>query len=385
MLILVVIIGAGIYLYFRPWPAPMPITQTPKPPKTTAIQLPWPSGGQAAIGATGYGLLASNGPADPKPIASIAKIITALAILQKKPLTGGGQGPTITLDTTDVGYYDYYLSHDGSVAQVTDGEQITEYQALEAMLIPSANNVADSMVRWAFGSTDNYLTYANQMVKEMGLSHTTVAGASGFADTTTSTAADLVQLGIAALNNPSITQIVSLSSADLPVAGTVNNVNWLLGSDGVVGIKTGNTDVAGGCFLFGAKHQVAGQTITIVGAILGQPQLNDAISAAQPLLGAVDSGFTKLTVIHKGQSLGYYATAWGATARAQAAEDLSLTVWKGQDTKVVNSIDSINAPAKAGSKAGTVVVQSGKQIATSPLNLSSNLSGPSWHWRLIRH
>ena len=38
------------------------------------------------------------------------------------------------------------------MASVAAGEQISQYQALQAMLIPSANNVADSLARWAFGS-----------------------------------------------------------------------------------------------------------------------------------------------------------------------------------------------------------------------------------------
>jgi D-alanyl-D-alanine carboxypeptidase (penicillin-binding protein 5/6) len=42
------------------------------------------------------------------------------------------------------------------------GEELSEYQALQALLLPSANNIAETLARWAFGSIDAYNAYANQ-------------------------------------------------------------------------------------------------------------------------------------------------------------------------------------------------------------------------------
>jgi D-alanyl-D-alanine carboxypeptidase (penicillin-binding protein 5/6) len=99
------------------------------------------------------------------------------------------------------------------VVKVAAGEQISEYQALQAMLLPSANNMADSLARWAFGSPADYVTYANGIIKKMGLSHTVVGNTNGFDDTTTSTADDLVMIGLQAMRNPVIADIVSQSTA----------------------------------------------------------------------------------------------------------------------------------------------------------------------------
>jgi D-alanyl-D-alanine carboxypeptidase (penicillin-binding protein 5/6) len=284
----------------------------------------------------------------------------------------------------DVDLFNYYYSRDGSVAQVSAGEQLSEFQALQAMLLPSANNIADSMARWAFGSVDAYVAYANTMVKNMGLSQTTVGGASGFADNTTSTATDLVKLGIAALNNPAIAQVVNQVSAQIPVAGTVNNVNWLLGQDGVVGIKTGNTDKAGGCYLFAAKRSLSGHEFTIVGAILALPQLNDAISAADPLIKASDNGFQHVTAIHQDQVLAAYQAPWGPTAQAVAGGNTDLWVWKGQDIKIVNGSGLLSPPTSAGSTVGRASAQIGQQTSGTPLILKQAVSGPSWHWKIFR-
>lgn len=382
--LIAVLAAFGIFQYVRPVPPVSPVTQIASVPKTQAINLPWPSAGQAAIGASGYGVLASHNTNAPVPVASIAKIITALALLKQKPIATGTQGATITLDATDVQIYNDYFTKDGSVAQVTAGEQLTEVQALQTMLIPSANNMADSLARWAFGSVDAYVTYANQMIKTMGLKNTQVGDASGFGDNTTSTADDLVKLGIAALNNPSIAQVVSQSSAQVPVAGTVKNVNWLLGQNGVVGIKTGNTDKAGGCYLFASQRNISSHNIKLVGAVLSQPDLTSAISAAPPLIQASDSGFQQITVVHNSQVFGEYHSAWGSAAQAKSGKELALFVWKGADIKIVNEPETLNAPAKAGNEAGTVTVQSSQQTARSPIILSRDIPSPSFWWRITR-
>jgi D-alanyl-D-alanine carboxypeptidase (penicillin-binding protein 5/6) len=238
--LLTVIAAAAVLvgLYFRPVPAATYISTLPAAPMTTPVTLPWPAAASSALGAQKYGLLAANQDSTPRPIASVAKTITALAILQKKPLAVGAQGPLITLSADDAARFDYYYSLGGSVTRVQAGEQISEYQAIEAMMLPSANNLADTMAIWAFGSIDNYTAYANQMVKSLGMANTTVKDAGGFTDGTTGTASDLVKLGLAVIGNQALASIVSQPTASLPVAGTITNRNWLLGQDGVIGIKT---------------------------------------------------------------------------------------------------------------------------------------------------
>jgi serine-type D-Ala-D-Ala carboxypeptidase (penicillin-binding protein 5/6) len=383
VLVLVVLIAAAAYLYMRPLPQLEAVNQVPAPPKTTAINLPWPAGGQAALGAQGYGLLASNNTTAPVPIASIAKVITAIAVLKQKPLAVGAQGPTITLDSSDVDLFNYYYLKDGSVASVAAGEQISEYQALQAMLIPSANNMADSLARWAFGSVDAYVAYANQMIRNMGLSHTTVGDANGFSDTTTSTADDLVKLGEAALNLPVVAQITAQASAQVPTAGVVNNTNFLLGDNGIVGIKTGNTDKAGGCYLFAAKRVISGHNITLIGAILGDRQLSAAVNDAEPLIQAGDSGFQPITVVKKDQVLGYYHAPWGADAQLKSSQDLSLMVWRGADINVLSKPNTVSTPAQSGATAGMVTAESSRQTVSSPLYLAQNLPSPTITWRIF--
>jgi len=345
--------------------------------------LPWPDAGQAAIGAEGFGLLDSHGTQTPAPIASVAKVITALAVLNQKPLNIGEQGPTITLGAADVSSYESYLTEGGSVAKVTSGEQITEYQALETMLLPSANNMAFSLANWAFGSLDSYISYANSFVKTLGLTQTTVADASGFLPQTISTAVDLVKLAQAAMDNPVLAQVVAQPQADVPIAGIVQNTNWLLGTDGIIGIKTGNTDQAGGCFLFAAKHSVGGQSLTIFGAVLNTPDLVSAVTSAHTLANASIAGFKVITTIQAGQKVAFYKTKWSAGTYAIAQTSSSALIWQNQSVSFKANLKSLKSMATAHTTVGSITVKIGGKSSSVPVVSESSIAGPSIKWRLF--
>ena len=187
LLMVVVVLGIyGFWAITRPLPGLVPPSSTSQLRVTTpATQLSWPASGQSAVGILGTGTALSHGTQMPVPTASTAKLITALTVLGIKPLALGEQGPTITLTASDMALYSSYLAQQGSDVQVTAGEQISEYQMLEAMLLPSANNMADSLAIWAFGSLPAYAQAANQYLDDVGLVETHVGSdASGFSPTT---------------------------------------------------------------------------------------------------------------------------------------------------------------------------------------------------------
>ena len=132
---------------------------------------------------------------------------------------------------------------------------LTERQALEALLLPSADNVAWILARWDAGSAAAFVDRMNAVAHQLGMTSTRYTDPSGLAASTTSSAADQVRLGIAAMGQPALAGIASQSSALIPVAGTVDNLNSLLGEDGIVGLKTGSTSAAGGCALLGGTLQ----------------------------------------------------------------------------------------------------------------------------------
>jgi D-alanyl-D-alanine carboxypeptidase (penicillin-binding protein 5/6) len=346
--------------------------------------LAWPTSGQAAIGTSEHGVLSTYGAQTGVPIASVAKVMLALAVLNQKPISGSSSGGTITISQADVDAYNRWVAKDGSVVLVQAGEQLSEYQALQALLLPSANNMADILATWAFGSIAAYDDYANNYVSARGMSATHFADASGFDPATVSSASDLVKLGQLALKNSVIADIAMQHSAVLPVAGTVYNVNSLLGKNGVVGLKTGNTDQAGGCLLFVAKHTVGNQTVTLVGAVLAAPDLSSALSLSSTLLVSARSAFADQVVTDQSTEVASYKMPWGETVTAVADDNLHAVSWGGGDVATYNVLDKVRLPASDKQVIGKRIANStATKVHTSvPIVLHGELHGPSLLWRI---
>jgi len=245
----------------------------------------WPSEGQAAVAVEGLGKLGASGEETPVPIASVAKVMTAYLVLRDHPLELGEEGFTMTIGSADVEDLRRRVALNQSVVAVEAGEVLSERQALEALLLPSANNVAALLAVHEAGSVEAFVAEMNEAAAELGMGETHYTDPSGFEDTTVSTAADQLKLGRAAMADSTFAEIVAMPSTVLPVAGEVANFNQLVGHEGFVGIKTGSDQAAGGCLVFARRIQVDGHTLTVLGAVLGQRR-GDFIQAA--LAGARD-------------------------------------------------------------------------------------------------
>src|SRR5438876_7494528 len=212
---------------------------------------------------------------EPARIAGISKSTNVPAtpgcLELRHDLRPGEDGPSITLTDADVADTDRRRGQHESVVSVAAGERLTELQALQALLLPSANNIAAVLARWDGGSSGRFVFRMNATARSLGMTHTRYTDPSGYDDATVSTAADQVRVVNRAMRLPVFASIVATPSATLPVAGTVHNTDTLLGHDGFVGVKTGSDDAAGGCFAFRAISWIDGKRRTITGVVLGQP------------------------------------------------------------------------------------------------------------------
>ena len=250
----------------------------------------WPAFGQAAFVRGGQSQVQAGPNQHPAAIASVAKVMTAYVVLRDHPLETGQDGPTITLTVSDVADTGRRAGQDESVVPIASGEQLTELQALQALLLPSANNIAAVLARWDAGSTDRFVARMNAAARSLGMAHTRYTDPSGYDDATVSTAADQVRIVVRAMRLPVFRSIVATPSATLPVAGTVHNTDRLLGYDGFVGVKTGSDDAAGGCFAFRAIRWIDGERTTITGVVLGQPgrdQIAAGLTAADAMVDRI--------------------------------------------------------------------------------------------------
>ncbi len=352
---------------------------------TPSSNLPWPHYGEGAIGLSNGSVIQTHGALTPRPIASVAKLITAIAVLQKYPLKLNQQGPMITIDAEDYSIYTKYIAEQGSVVPVYTGEALSEYQMLEAMLVPSGNNIADALARWAFGSLSAYETYANNYVKQLGMESTHIGSdASGFSPDTTSTAKDLILLGSRVMSNPVLAQIVGMKSVTVPNVGVMNNYDNILGQNGLVGIKTGNSNQAGGVFLGAADTTVNGKQVTIITALMGAPDLNQVLIDTGPLVIATENDFAQTILVNKGEVLGEFKEPWGGIVQVVANNNLVVYVLQGQTAKATLNLASLKIPTAIHSVIGAITSDSNKFNAPQTVSVITveSTSKPTWLWRL---
>ena len=153
----------------------------------------WPAYGQAAV-QIGTSRIQPGPNQHMAAIASVAKVMTAYLVLRDHPLRLGQDGPTITLTDVDVADTGRRAGQDESVVPIAAGEELTEQQALQALLLPSANNIAAALARWDAGSADRFVARMNATARSLGMTHTRYTDPSGYDDATVSTAVDQVRI-----------------------------------------------------------------------------------------------------------------------------------------------------------------------------------------------
>jgi len=359
----------------------------------SAASIDLPSTGESAVsvsGASDYlgtpkgGILASSAKDAPVPMASISKVITALVILKAKPLGASGTGPIIHFTRADTELYEKYFKLNTTIAPMPIGTTMSEYAALETMLVPSACNYAEALGDWAYGSEGAFVVAADAWLKAHGLTHTTMVEPSGVDGENKSTPSDLIALGKLAMANPVIAKIVGKTNVDaVPSLSGFLNTNDLLGVDGVVGIKTGTLDSAGSDLLFSAIETVGTpKPITITGVILGGDSRSDVDTAVKNLITGIDNGFQKVQLGAEGESVGTYTTPWGSSAKIVLAKSASTLVWS--DTKIASSlkITPTLTTTSNGETVGTITWVAGKSTVSAPVVLKGTITGPSVLWRL---
>ena len=382
-------VAAGFAVGFqllRPLPAIAPtVLLTGSVRLGTPAAIPWPAAGAAAIVIEGLGSLGGSGPSTPRPMASTAKMMTALLTLEDHPLPLGQVGPSISVTSADVANYQRELRLGESVVAVAGGEHLSEYQLLQGLMLPSASNFADILATWDAGSLAAFIARMNTRAAALGMTQTHYADASGFSPQSVSVPTDLILLERTAMAIPVFKQIVGQSQATLPAAGVVHNLDTLLGKDGVIGVKTGHTDQAGGCFVFAADVMVQGQPVRIYGAVMGQPgQLPGAFAATTRLLRAAAGSLHSQLLTGPRDIVGDYRSAWGTRAQVASAHDVSAVVYDGIEVHRSVQLREVTAPLPSGSAVGSMVLLAGDQRVSVPLRTTQPIAEPDLWWRLFR-
>jgi serine-type D-Ala-D-Ala carboxypeptidase (penicillin-binding protein 5/6) len=368
---------------------------------TTRVRLPgsapkpaWPVAGQAALVVQGIGSLGSAGGREPRPIASVAKVMTAYLTLERYPLSGSGGGFTLTVTPAEVRDEQDGAERDESDVPVRAGERLDERELLEALLIPSGDNIARLLAVHQAGSVASFVAEMNRTAQDLGMRETTYTDPSGYAPTTVSDASDQLRLFERVMRFAAFRQIVSMARVTLPVAGTVENYDPLIaeGYDG----KTGSDTAAGGCLAFFKHVTIGGRRLTVVGVVLGQGYggvtpviLASAATAAERLVGSVTAAIGARTVLPARTPVMVASAADGRRVAAATREPLDVIGWGGLQEDLTIRSRRLGTDLSAGqgvgeaALAGKLPTAVGERTHTA-VRASAALGAPGIAWRL-RH
>jgi serine-type D-Ala-D-Ala carboxypeptidase (penicillin-binding protein 5/6) len=396
----------------------------------SAPGLPWPPTGQAAVAVPALGYAQQSGPETPVPIASLTKMTTAVVILRDHPMAAGASGPSITVTADDVGQYHTDLQQDETNIPLQVGEQLTELQMLEALLNQSANDVAYSLAAWDAGSEPTFVTKMNALARSLGADGTHYVDASGFDPLSVSTASDTLRIAAAGMAIPAFAAVAGMSTVSLPLVGTVHNIVKEIGTDGVVGVKSGYTSQAAGCMVLAGFRTIAGRSVLVLASALGQQVQPAATAAPTPsagaaatpspttttttttapavggpgnaleaqypllytgpvvegLLDASEAAVVPVALTTRGRVQAVASTNWGGGRQqvpALASRTAWLLGWPGQHVVSETGPVADTGQRSAADPVGTTVYSLGSQTEIVPLRLAHTVAVPSWWWRVL--
>lgn len=187
--------------------------------------------------------------------ASTTKLMTALVAMEY-----GNPEDIITVPAAAVdGLFEL-----GSASYLLAGEEISFMDLMEYMLIASGNDAANAMAIHISGSISAFADLMNNRAQELGCTNTHFVNPHGLHDEEHYTSArDLLRIAKAAMQNPTIAEIVAKDEVVLPITNkhpqttTKYTTNYLISRkstreyyyEGAIGIKTGTTTPAGLCLV----------------------------------------------------------------------------------------------------------------------------------------
>ncbi|WP_413253417.1 D-alanyl-D-alanine carboxypeptidase [Streptomyces pseudovenezuelae] len=388
-LAILLVVAFAIAQALRPLPDPT-LSLTAEDSYTfdgSEASLPWPTQGQGWMDVNGVGTMGNFGKQTPVAIGSVAKAMTAYIVLKDHPLKSGAEGPKITVDALAEKEGGYNKQGESTLNTVKQGDVLTQRQAIAAIMIPSANNIARLLARWDAGSEAAFIKKMNDTAQELGMKNTKYTDASGLKETTVSSAEDQVKLGNELVKIPALMEITSMGQWVDPSGQKWYNYNYLVPYTGI-GIKTGTTSAAGGNLLFASRKEVGGETVTVVGAILGQhkaPIIKTVNDVSKVALLAAEDALKSAKILKKGDVVGYVDDGLGGHTPVVLTKDVTAVGWAGFKVKLSFTADEVPHTAKAGTKVGSLTVGDGKGGAVKvPVTLQKDLTEPGLTDKLTR-
>lgn len=177
--------------------------------------------------------LLGSGTTEVRAPASLTKLMTALLVIEEADLDA-----LVTVTSADI--------VSGATMGLVPGIQVTVMDLLWGLLVPSGNDAALALARHMAGSADAFVERMNVRADELGLTATRFANPHGLdAAGHVSSAEDLLALTQLLWREPLFRTMVGTSRVTVNGRELRNTNAWLSSDAGVIGVKTGTTDLAG--------------------------------------------------------------------------------------------------------------------------------------------
>lgn len=313
-------------------------------------------------------VIVAKNPRQPRAIASTTKLMTALLALERTKPSDVLRAP------------EYDASPAESKINLRAGERMRADDLLEALLLESANDAAETLAEGVSGSRAKFVAAMNARARELRLRDTHYANPIGLDDRLNrSSATDLAALARLLLRDRQFAAIVRRRSAVLESGArrrVVNNRNDLVGRiPGVDGVKTGHTRDARYVLVGSATGRLGARVISVV---LGEPSeaARDEDSVALLRFGLAQ--FRRVKVLDSERPVATASIAHhDEHARLVPQRDATVVARRGERvTTRVDAPEELEGEIAAGEKVGAVaVLRDGKVVRRVPLVTAAEVPG----------
>lgn len=209
--------------------------------------------------------------------ASTTKLMTALVALENGNLTD-----MVSVSSTAVDG----LPERGSSVFLITGEEMVFSDLIKYLLVASGNDAANALAEHVAGSQDAFADMMNAKAQALGCTGTHFANPHGLHDDNHyTTARDMMLIAEAALQNPTIAEVVAMPQVTIaatnkhPNETTLTTTNHLISRirqgdyyyPSAIGMKTGFTTPAGYCLVAAAQND----DLTYISVVMGAAQAED--------------------------------------------------------------------------------------------------------------
>lgn len=221
----------------------------------------FPRAAKAYVVAIDHAVRWAREPDLPLPPASLTKILAAVVLLE------GDWDPEAVVTVSPRA-----ASLEGTRLRLKAGEQMRAGDALAAMIVASSNDACLALAEHAAGTVEAFVDRMNARAAALGLGGTHYLNPCGLpAEGHVTTARDLLSMAERAMALPEYARLAALPEATVATLGgrriTVRSTNMLIGRvDGVTGVKTGYTRVAGKCLVAFAERGGTHVAVVLLGA-----------------------------------------------------------------------------------------------------------------------